>query len=176
MISDHFRQIIQLSNAQRESLLRGAAAPTPGSLAGYEWLGFNISPVARLMGLQKFMKGFFQSAQCLEGYNIPVAQNGLEAPWLAKPTPDLPKRFGFYWVLPVDGAGRNYPQAFLLDYGASPRNPPGRIENTIRDYLAQPDPADPDVLLGKAYFNFGGWRVPSNFFVLQRWRAVAWQP
>ena len=174
MVSAHFRQLIQLPRAQHEALLRAASAP--GSLAGYEWLGFNISPLVRLMGLQKFLKGFFQGPDHLEGYNIPVVQNGPQSPWLAKPSPDSPRRFGFYWVLPVDAAGRRYPQALLLDYGASPRNPPGRIENTIRDYLAQPDPADPDVLLGKAYFAIGRWRLPSNFFVLQRGRAVAWAP
>src|SRR5258706_9788238 len=126
MISDHFRQIIQLSNVQREALLRAAVAPAPGALSGSEWLGFNISPIVRWMGLQKFMKGFFQVAEHLEGYNIPVVQNGPEGPWLARPSPDSPRRFGLYWALPVDGAGRHSPRAFLSDYRPSPPHPPGR--------------------------------------------------
>jgi len=154
-----------VSDARREEILRASKAPAFDSLAGYEWIGFNVSALVRMLGLQKFIKGFFQGNAHLEGYNIPVLQNGLDAPWLAQPSEESPRRFGFYTVTAVDGAApsRIYPQAVLLDYGASQRNPVRRIERAIRDYLAQPDPADPDVLLGKAYFALGRLRIPSNF-------------
>ncbi len=173
----YFRKLIQASNAQRETLLRAAKAPADESIIGYEWRGYNASPLIRLMGLQKFIKGFFQGPTLVEGYNMPVAQNGLEAAWLAKPTAENPRRFGFYTVSQVDPATRDnlYPKAALLDYGASPRNAKGQIERTLRDYLVQPDPANPDVLLGKAYFAFGALRLPSNFFILERLRAVSWK-
>ena len=64
----------------------------------------------------------------------------------------------------------------LLDYGASHRNPPLGLERALRHYLVQPYPANPDLLLGKAYFAVDGFRVPSNFFVLERLRRVSWTP
>ena len=178
MANDHFRELIRVSNARREEILRASKTPAFESLVGYEWMGFNVSALVRMLGLQKFIKGFFQGIAHVEGYNIPVLQNGLDAPWLAQPTQESPKRFGFYTVTAVDGAApsRIYPEAVLLDYGASQRNPMGRVERALRDYLAQPDPTDPDVLLGKAYFAVGGLRIPSNFFGLQRLRLVSWKP
>jgi hypothetical protein len=178
MVSDRFRELVQVSDARREEILCASKAPAFESLVGYEWMGFNVSAVVRMLGLQKFIKGFFQGKAHVEGYNIRVLQNGLDAPWLVQPTQETPKRFGFYTLTAVDGAApsRIYPDAVLLDYGASQRNPAGRIERALRDYLGQPDPNDPDVLLGKAYFALGRRRVPSNFFVLQRLRLVSWKP
>jgi len=46
----------------------------------------------------------------------------------------------------------------------------------LRDYVVQPDPADPDLLLGKAYLALGPFRVPSNFFVIERLRRTSWKP
>jgi hypothetical protein len=178
MVSDHFRELVRVSDARREEILRASRTPAFESLVGYEWMGFNVSAVIRMLGLQKFIKGFFQGKVHVEGYNIPVLQNGLDAPWLAQPSQETPKRFGFYTVTAVHGAApsQNYPDAVLLDYGASQRNPVGRVERALRDYLAQPDPTDPDVLLGKAYFAVGRLRIPSNFFVLQKLRPVSWKP
>lgn len=66
------------------------------------------------------------------------------------------------------GPDRLYPQALLLNYGASPHNAAFKIERLLRDYLVQPFLAQPDILLGKAYFAFGPSRLPSIFFVLER--------
>ena len=178
MVSDHFRELAQTSDARREAILRASMAPALESLVGFEWRGYNASTFIRLLGLQKFIKGFFQDHDHVEGYNTPVLQNGIDAPWLAQPSPETPRRFGFYTVTPVDAASKEnlYPRALLLDYGASRRNPAGRIERALRDYLVQPDPANPDVLLGKAYFAMGTLRIPSNYFVLERLRPVSWKP
>ena len=93
--------------------------------------------------------------------------------------------------LPRDGVGRVllvrrdldprardhlYPRAILLDYGASPRNPPGAVERRLRDYVVQPDPANPNLLLGKAYFAFGNCRLASNFFIIGRLGPAEWKP
>jgi hypothetical protein len=178
MTSKRFRQLANSSNRELEAILRAGQAPQLPSLVGSEWCGYNTPAFAKLLGIQKFIKGFFQGPQGVEGYNTPALQNGIDGPWLAQPSPESPRRFGFYTVTPVDRAARDnsYPEAVLLDYGASRRNERGGIARALRDYLVQPDPANPDILLGKAYFALGSFRVPSSFFILERRSAAAWKP
>jgi hypothetical protein len=178
MISPRFRELAQMPNAGLEALLRASPAPAFEALIGSEWCGYNTPVMTRLLGIQKFIKGFFQGPQSVEGYNTPAVQNGLDGQWLARPSAEAPRRFGFYTVTRVDRAARDnyYPQALLLDYGASQRNPGGAIERALRDYLAQPDAANPNLMLGKAYFAVGRWRILAGFFILERRGSSAWQP
>jgi hypothetical protein len=178
MSSDPFRELALASNDHLEQYLRAARGPAPESLAGLEWRGFNLSWRVKLLGLQKFVKGFFEAGSGVEGYNIPVLQNGLDRPWRQQPTPEDPRRYAFYRVTRVDeqSVDRLYPQAILLDYGASPRNPPQAVERRLRDYVVQPDPANAELLLGKAYFAFGRYRLASNFFVIERLGPTGWKP
>jgi hypothetical protein len=178
MTQDAFRELILAPGSRLEQLLRAGRAANTAALAGSTWRGFNQSWRVRRLGLQKFIKGFFEAGGGLEGYNIPVLQNGLEGAWLPQPTPERPRRYAFYCVTPVDPTSSDalYPNALLIDYGASPRNPPRAIERRLRDYLVQPYPANPDVLLGKAYLAFGRYRLPSNFFILQRLGPSDWRP
>lgn len=172
-----FRELARSDDKALERLFAASPGPALESLEGYEWRGYNTPWFASLLGIRKFIKGFFCGASGVEGYNIPARQNGLLAPWLHKPGPEAPKRFGFYTVRPVAPGSRDslYPEAVLLDYGASPRNPIWRVERVLRDYLVRPDPANPDLLLGKAYLALGP-RLPSNFFVLERLRPAPWKP
>lgn len=178
MTTSRFLELARSSNAQLEKILRASKAPALESLVGFEWRGCNTSRRIKLMGLQKFIKGFFREGERVEGYNIPVQQNGLDKPWLDQPTPESPKRFAFYLVTPVDREAIDnlYPEATLLDYGTSRRNPAYGIERLLRDYVVQPDPANPDLLLGKAYLAMGSLRLHSNFFVLERLRLTSWRP
>ena len=178
MMANHFLDLARSSHTQLEKILRSSKAPARESLIGFEWRGCNTSWRLKAMGLQKFIKGFFQEQERVEGYNIPVQQNGLDAPWLARPIPESPKRFAFYLVTQVNrwSVDNLYPEALLLDYGASRRNPAYGIERLIRDYLVQPDPANLDLLLGKAYLAIGIVRLPSNFFVIERLRLSSWRP
>ena len=176
--SPRYTELTQRSNRELEEIFRKGIMPAAESLVDHEWRGFNTPAFARLLGIQKFIKGFFRVSanDPVEGYNIPVKQNGLDSPWQHKPSADAPKRFGFYHVYPVRPEDRenHYPEALLLNYGISPRNPAYRVERLLRDYLIQPDPDNPDILLGKAYLAVGGLRIPSNFFVLERLRRVTW--
>lgn len=169
-----YRKLAHSSNADLEAVFRAGTQPSPDALAGYEFRGFNTPFFAKLLGIQKFVKGFFKESGAVEGYNIPVQQNGFEGAWLHKPSAEAPKRFGFYNVYPVRKYERDnlYPNALLLNYGASARNPFYRVERVLRDYVVQVDPANADLLLGKAYLAFGPVRVPSNFFVLERLRQA----
>ena len=179
-MSDLFHELTRSSTDVLEDVLRKGQPPAVETLVGYEFRGANIGAVPRRLGLQKFIKGFFVGADGVEGYNIPVDQDGLDAPWTPKPHPEQPRRFGFYLVSPVPGPGRGldsrYPNAVLLDYGASLQNPRTRIERGLRDYLVVPDPNRSDVLLGKAYFAAGMARLPVGFFVIERLRPTDWHP
>lgn len=178
MTTDHFIELARSSNAQLEKIVGASIGPAIESMVGFEWRGCNISWRIKLMGLQKFIKGFFREGEQVEGYNIPVQQNGFDKPWLARPTPESPKPYAFYWVTRVypESIDNLYPQAILLDYGASRRNSAYGIERLLRDYIVQPDPANPDLLLGKAYLAVGTVRLPSNFFVLERLRLNSCRP
>lgn len=174
-----YKTLTHAPKGDLENIFRNASAPPPGTLAGWEFRGYNVPWFTKLLGIQKFIKGFFSAAPgSVEGYNIPVRQNGFENPWEHLPGPDAPKRFGFYAVAPVDKDARDnyYPASILLNYGASSRNAFYRVEKVLRDYVVQPDPRNPDILLGKAYLALARARVPSNFFVLERLRRTEWKP
>ncbi len=178
MTTDRFRELAQSSDSHLEQILRVSKGPTLEPLVGFEWRGYNTSWRTKLLGIQKFIKGFFQEGDGVEGYNVPVLQNGLDEPWLHLPTPDNPRRYAFYRVTEVDRESDDhfYPQAILLDYGASARNAAWPGVRILRDYLVQPEPDNPDLLLGKAYLALGPLRLPSNFFILDRLRPTSWKP
>ncbi|MCA1554680.1 MAG: hypothetical protein LC737_09910 [Chloroflexi bacterium] len=173
-----YEQFARASNDELERIFRAGTAPHTDALLNFEWRGYNMTPLARLLGIQKFIKGFFSSGSGVEGYNIPVQQNGLTGEWIAQPSPAQPRHYAFFVVQAVDprALDNRYPDALLLDYGASARNPRFAIERRLRDYIVQPDPAHADLLLGKAYFAFGSLRVGSNFFVIERLRPTNWTP
>ena len=169
-----FVGLAHANSAALERALVSGEAPEPERLLGAEWRGYNISSLTRLMGIQKFIKGFLLARDGVEGYNVRVQQNGLMGPWTEKAVPEQSRRYAFFRVLRVnpDGVDHVYLNALLLDYGASERNPSIGVERLLRDYLVQPDSANADLLLGKAYLAIGGWRVPANFFVLERMSKV----
>ena len=143
--------------------------PELDTLVGWEFRGINrlplnALPVARLLGIKKFCKGFLRGEDGrVMGYNSPVAMNALDGRWHI-----APKRFGFYEVYRVDPTARDnhYLHAVLLDYGRGDNklHDPTR---GLRDYLVQ---LDDDLLLGKAYYAVGPLRVHTNFFILERHR------
>lgn len=164
------RALERMSRAQLERQLIKGRTPAPDALAGWEFRGLNHPVAFRALGIRKFIKGFFWREESLFGYNCPVRQNLLASPWIARPTDDAPKRFGFYEVRAVDAAetDNRYLHALLLDYGrgGNPRFDPSA---GLRDYLVQVDDAG-DIYLGKAYYAMGPMRVSTNFFILERHR------
>ncbi|MFN7950466.1 MAG: hypothetical protein U0610_01985 [bacterium] len=169
------QQLVRLPEVELDLRMRGGRAPRIEALVGWEFRGFNVPAVTGLLGFQKFKKGFYlrpdesAGAGCCHGYNVLVAQNELHEPWLAKPSEGMPKRHGFYDVAPVSASARHrlYPNALLIDYGVR-ENSRVNPERLIRDYLVQPDPSDPDVLLGFATIALGFTTVRFGFFVLDR--------
>ena len=151
-------EILQdMSDGQRELLMRQGTPPQFDDLAGWEFGGGNARWMLKLVGIRKFMKGFYRgparSAQgpepYIQGYNINVRNNADAAEHLPKPSDENPKRFGFYRVHAVDEAARDnkYPNAVLLDYGLGGN---GLFGPPLRDYVVQVYPDNPDLLLGKS--------------------------
>ncbi len=167
----------QASFDELETTFVRGSMPDLGALVGWEFRGINRMPlnrlpIAQLLGIKKFVKGFFRTEDGrVMGYNCPVVQNVLDGRWRTKPSDTAPKRFGYYEVAPVDATRRDnyYLHAVLLDYGRG-GNQPWDPTSGLRDYLVQVDPANPDLLLGKAYYALGPARLRSNFFILERHR------
>ncbi len=169
--------LTEASSGALEQVLLTAKAPSLESLAGWEWSGGNCLRIYRLLGIRRFVKGFYEGpprakegpTPFIQGYNI--ASPGLrdDEPPRCKPSDDAPRRHSFYRIHAVVPGARDgrYENALLLDYGLGGN---GALGAPLRDYLVQVYPDDPDLLLGKAYLAFGPLRIFTNYFVLSRWR------
>ncbi len=160
------------TRAELETVFVRGATPELEQLIGWEFRGINHPAWASIVGIKKFIKGFFVADDGRTmGYNCPVVQNVLDGRWHAKPEDGAPKRFGFYEVAAVDATARDntYLHAVLLDYGKG-GNPPLDPTQNLRDYVIQVDPENPDLFLGKAYYAIGPARLATNFFILERHR------
>jgi len=170
-----YEELIAMSNADLDRVMREGATPSEENLVGWEFRGFNPPTFAKVLGFQKFIKGFFRDDGGLAGYNLFVedARAGADAPWVPKGGGGPSKRHGFYDVRPVKPGSRydELPNAVLLDYGSG-RNAKLDPEGRIRDYLVQVDPQNPDLYLGKAYLDLGLTSVFSNYFVIERLREA----
>lgn len=165
-----FRRMKEMSRAELAALMAKGKAPSEDALAGWEFRGWNHPPVLALLGIRKFVKGFFQDARGLQGYNRPPRQDGFENEWTGMKAP-----FGFYDVVAPRAPDVLYPNSLLLDYGTNPRNPAWKPERFLRDYLVQPDPSEPDVFLGLAVLALPG-RPSVSHFLLERLGRSEWRP
>ena len=169
--SERFYTLGKMRMRELETVFLRGVTPDLDQLIGWEFRGMNTPGWAKLAGIKKFIKGFYRRDGDCYGYNCPVVQNNIRAPWIAKPDDDNPKRFGFYRVAAVDPSSRDnaYLHAVLLDYGKGGNK---RLDPTsgLRDYLVQLDADNDDLYLGKAYYALGPARVATNFFLLERHR------
>ena len=177
-----YHDLIKMKARELDQIFQRGVTPKPEDLIGWEFRGFNPPTFARVLGFQKFKKGFFVDAgqskdADVSGYNVWVFQNRADDPHVAKPTEEVPKRHGFFLVHKVEAgdADGKYPHALLLDYGKG-KNSPYNPERAIRDYLVQVDPDNRDLYLGKAYLAVGGLRIFSNFFVIERYNQANIKP
>lgn len=171
-VGPSFAELIAMTDDERDDVLKNGVAPDLDGLVGWEFRGYNPPFFARLLGFQKFIKGFARDAEGkVYGYNLFVedARGGPDAPWVARGDGGPDTRHGFYDLVPLDPA--TGVDGVLLDYGSG-RNAWYNPEGLIRDQLVQVTPGNPDLLLGKAFLQIGPGRVYSNFFVLERLRRA----
>lgn len=167
----HLEDLARLSTNDVARLFDDGVLPDPDGLVGWEFRGYNLPFFTRLAGFQKFKKGFYRKNGAVWGYNIPVLQGELAAPWRCQPSDDEPKRFGFYSVRVVRGdPSAKVQQALLLDYGDGKNR---LFEGSfLRDYVRQVDADNPDLLLGKAYVALGASQVLPSYFIIERDRPA----
>lgn len=156
-----------------EKVFQRGHMPSLDALIGWEFRGINhlplnVLPLANIVGIKKFVKGFFRAEDGrVMGYNSPTKNNVLDGRWYVDA-----KRFGFYEVAEVDPTAKDnkYLHAVLLNYGKG-GNPVYDPSSLLRDYVVQVDKKNPDLFLGKAYGAIGPLRLPTNFFILERFRV-----
>ena len=175
-----YRDLCTSTKAQLETYMAGAKGPSLESISGWAFRGWNVlAPHERLVMVilqnTRFFKCFFPAKDGsgqLVGYNLKVKNGGLDDPWTCRPSDEQPASQGHYKVYPTrNRPGKNrYPNAVFLDY-AQPENNLF-TGSTIDDYLVQPDPENPDLLMGKAYTHLG-ILTPATFFILERARPHA---
>ncbi len=165
-----YRRLCLAPTPELDRAFAGGRAPAPDNLCGWEFYGYNTTPLADLLGIRKFKKAFYRRASGrteVAGYNAKVRPSRLDAPW-TNGGPGAAYQ-GFYDVKPGrEGAAvAAHPDSLFLDYGANPAN--GLLDGSfLRDFVVQPDPAVPEVLLGRAYAKLGPAVFPVSYFVLQR--------
>jgi hypothetical protein len=175
-----FEGLIEAGNDRLGQLMLTGATPTIDEVIGYEYRGYNAQVLTTILGTRKFKKGFFGRAGegRAWGYNMPVEQNGKDAPWRAVPDEENPRRYYFFGVLPAGAPSydKRYPHALIIDYSLwsdySPLNP---VKNTV-DYLVHPDPRNRDLILGKSDFVNGPVRFFLGFFILERHNKSNYAP
>lgn len=170
---DVYLALGKLPFRELEGIMLRGERPEPRALAGWEYRGTNAAAFTKLLGIKKFIKGFYENDDGqLYGYNMPVVQNKLDEAWLYK-NPADPKRFGFFRVDRVDPATRDnaYLSSLLLDYGRGGNH---ELDPTsgLRDYLVRVERGSDVLLLGKAFYALGPARVPAGYFVLERLRET----
>lgn len=169
-----------MSDADLEKIMIRGEQPDPDQMADWLYRGTNTPSWAKLLGIKKFVKGFYRGAPQifnrhgdgpLHGYNISVKQNALTHPWIFKG--GQAKRFGFYRVREVnpEETDNAFLQALLLDYGQG-KNPIYDPSSGLRDYLVRAYPGRDDILLGQAHYALGPARVKTNYFVLEKYQPA----
>jgi hypothetical protein len=165
-VSGRYLELAALTKRELDQVFASGSPPEEAAITGFEFLGFNHPKATSMLGIRKFIKAFFHDESGRPwGCNTPVAQNGLDAEWVHRPSADSPKRYAFFEVLPSGADG------LLLDYGRG-GNPPYDVSNILRDYLVRPDAGNDDLLLGKAYFVVAGRRLAHSYFIIERSRPL----
>lgn len=173
-VSARYLDLARSPRRHLDAMFAAGSPPDVTALTGHEFRGYNRPRAAAALGIRKFIKVFYlDRAGRPFGCNTPVAQNGLDSEWLARPSEDSPRRYAFFLVEPADpdAADENRRGAVLLDYGRG-GNRRYDVARILRDYLVQVFPGSDDLLLGKAYFVVAGRRLVSSYFLIERYRPL----
>jgi hypothetical protein len=174
-VSEAYLELAGRSKAELAAVYASGSPPEVPALTGFEFRGYNQPPATALLGIRKFIKAFYldRSGQP-SGCNTPVVQNGLQAEWIARPSPERPRRYAFFQIEPPDPDASDPLRrgAALLDYGRG-GNRAYDIARILRDYLVRVEPGSDELLLGKAYFVVAGAHLAHTYFLIERYRPLA---
>jgi hypothetical protein len=173
-VSAAYLDLVGRSKAELAAVFASGDPPDIAVLTGFEYRGYNQPRAAALLGIRKFIKAFYLDRSGRPfGCNTPVAQNGLDAEWVARPSAERPRRYAFFRVEPPDPQASDELRhgAALLDY----RNGGNRayhIARILRDYLVRVEPGSDELLLGRAYFVVAGAPLAHAYFLIERYRPL----
>jgi hypothetical protein len=173
-VSASYLELARKSKAELADVFAVGSPPDVTALIGWEFRGFNQPPAMALLGIRKFIKAFYTDRQGRTfGCNTPVRQNGLDGEWIAKPSPERPRRYAFFAVDAADpnAADSEHRGAALLDYGKG-GNPFYDLSSGLRDFLVRVRGDSDDLLIGKAYVTVAGARVSHSYFLIERFREL----
>lgn len=154
-------------NLEKKKLMRDGRQPE--TFVGSEFMGLNTGFLPKLFGFQKFIKTFYLKDTLTFGNNFRVKQNNPESEYVKLFKDYQPVPQGHFLVVSAKDRDKwnHYSDAVFLDYGIinNAWYQPARL---LRDYLVQPFPENPGILLGHAYFAVGPFQISGAFFVLER--------
>jgi len=136
---------LSMCRSTPEALLRAAAsgiAPSPASLAGWEFRGWFTRGTFPALLAGKHRKGFYRLGRSpgLGGYNIPCHPGPPSTPWVDRLRGPGSWRLGWFLVVEEDGC-------LILDYSRAGKASPLSPLVPLRERLFQSSPDDPDHLL-----------------------------
>lgn len=173
-VSARYLDLAREPKRELDAVFDAGSPPNVSALTGFEFRGYNQPRAAALLGIRKFIKAFYlDGAGRPFGCNTPVTQNRLDDEWLARPSPDRPKRYAFFQVEPAtpDAPDDMRRGAALLDYSHG-GNRAYDIANILRDYLVRVEPGSDELLLGKAFFVVARTRLAHSYFLIERYRPL----
>jgi hypothetical protein len=173
-VSASYLELATRPKAELAAVFAAGGPPDVRALTGFEFRGYNHPRSTALLGIRKFIKAFYLDGTGRPaGCNTPVAQNGLDAEWLPRPSAEHPKRYAFFQVQSPDPEAPDERRgAALLDYGQG-GNRAYDVARMLRDYIVRVEPRSDDLLLGKAYFVIAGARLGHTYFLIERYRPLA---
>jgi len=102
-VSATYLDLASRPKGELAALFDAGTAPDVRAVTGFEFRGYNQPRAAALLGIRKFIKAFFPNGQGQPfGCNTPVRRNRLDADWIARPSPERPRRYAFFRVEPPD--------------------------------------------------------------------------
>lgn len=169
----NFNELSDLSKKELDQLMETSDATTLKEVKGYEYRGWNVNSMTKILGTQKFKKGFFGDPEggYLRGYNVRIVQDGKDREWRVREIKNKPSRYAFFKVLPQYTHRKpayEHEKSLIIDYAKSGEyfflNP---VKYTV-DYVVCPNPKNRNLLLGKSNFEAGPIRFFMGYFVLER--------
>jgi hypothetical protein len=174
-VSARYLELASKTKRDLDAVFAAGSPPDVTALTGYEFRGYNQPPVAAALGIRKFIKAFYLDSEGRSfGCNTPVTQNGLHDEWVARPSPERPKRYAFFLVEPTDPRAPDDLRraGALLDYSRG-GNRAYDITRILRDYLVRVEQGSDELLLGKALFVVARTTLAHSYFLIERYRPLA---
>ncbi len=180
MSSYQFEDLATKSLKELSEIHANSAAPTWDSIKGWEFRGYNRLPalahgIMWMLSNIRFIKVFYEDQDLggqRSGVNLQVTRGGLKDPWVCRPGPGGVGvgKVGYYQVRdPGEVGAKDYcAHGLFIDY--DPERNTLLTGKGLKDFLVQPDPNNPDVLLGQAFMTGLPIKQSPTYFILERFQ------